>query len=51
MTVADSLTPADMQGAVHTVIAQNRLMAVHRDVAAGKVEKHSLIPENGEGMK
>ncbi len=39
------------QGAVHTVIAQNRLQAVHRDVVAGKLQTHSLIPENGEGIR
>jgi hypothetical protein len=40
-----------VQGAVHTVIAQNRLMAVQREVSAGNLQPRSLVPENGEGMK
>jgi hypothetical protein len=39
------------QGVVHTVIAQNRLMAVQREVSAGNLQPRSLVPENGDGMK
>lgn len=46
-----TLRKRKFKGAVHTVIAQNRLMAVQREVSAGNLPTHTLIPENGEGMK
>jgi len=39
------------KGAVHMVIAQNRMKTLAVDVRTGSVESRSLVPDNGEGMR